>query len=1173
MNPSSKCLSCGAAPPDGALTGLCPACLVALASEPLGDSIEPESAPLPTLGDYELLEEIATGGMGVVFRARQRSLNRLVALKMIRARQLAGSAEVQRFRREAEAAANLDHPNIVPIYEVGESEGQHYFSMKLIEGPSLAEQIERGQWKLTGENCRSLQFTLAALLAKVARAVHHAHERAVLHRDLKPSNILVDDQGEPHLTDFGLAKLIERGHDLTRSFAVMGTVGYMSPEQAAGKSRQITTSADIYSLGVILFELLTGRQPFPGDDAISIMRAITDSDPARPRSLNPHIDADLETICLKCLEKAAGRRYSSALELARDLERWQRHEPILARSGTPWERTVKWVQRRPLRAALYAVSAAATGIILWLSTYASRQQQDAARAHGKVTDTVSQMDVQRSQDFFETENPAMALAHLARILRDNPDNTAAATRLMAALTQRPFALPLWELKTNPPFRAVNFSPDGLTIVTTAGNSAHIRDIRTGSLLVTLGPHGDAVLDAQFSPDGNRIVTASKDRMARLWEARTGRLLGELAHVWWVRSAGFSPDGQRVLTVASNTVVLWEPGRRFHQAQQVSGSHARCAHFSPAGEHIVAGSQDGTAVIWKATDGKLVSKFTAHEKAIRSARFSPDGGRVVTASDDGTARVWEARSGRPLTPPLPHEGPVVAADFHPEGNWLVTGSADGTARLWDAQKGSAASEPFRHGGPVNEAAFSPNGDLLLTASDDGKVRLWDVPTGRPMAEPVKHGDFLERARFSPDGRQFFTLTADGAVQLWRLPATQALAQPLLQGDEAARYDWCSAGSTAVVLSNDWVSVCDLQTGQLLAPPRRQPGIQSARVSAGGQYVAAIGPDHSVELWKRDNPATQKLPSRQPVEQIEFSGDGRRLLTVAATILRVWDAESAASLGGPWQAESPIAEARFNNDGQKVVSVSGKRASVWEVRAGASKPACFDHPADVVWAEFAPDGRRLLTISQDRTVRIWGAFGSKAAELKHGAAVHAAHFSPDGQAVATASLGTARIWNVRDGKLLSSMDHAREVNSAQFSPDGQRLVTAAANQTIRVWDVATGLPLTDPIESSVPVWDARYTVCGRWVLARSGSGPVGWEMPQARSPVPEWLPSLGEAVAGVRLSAARLPEPVESDALAKLREELITKRETNSYAHWARWFVAEPSARTISPSASTRGATAE
>jgi eukaryotic-like serine/threonine-protein kinase len=1169
MSLASKCPSCGVRPEASALQGLCPACLVALASEPVCEPNEPESAERITLGDYELLEEVATGGMGVVFRARQRSLNRLVALKMIRARQLAGSTEVQRFRTEAEAAANLDHPNIVPIYEVGEHDGQHYFSMKLIEGPSLAAQIRGGQWKLTAENCRSLQSLMAALLAKVARAVHHAHERAVLHRDLKPSNILVDDQGEPHLTDFGLAKLIERGHDLTHSFAVVGTVGYMSPEQAAGKSRQITISADIYSLGVILFELLTGRQPFPGDDAIAIMRAITDSDPPPPRSLNPQIDADLETICLKCLEKAAGRRYASALELARDLERWQRHEPILARPGSAWERTIKWVQRRPLRAALYGVSAAAMVTIIWLSTYASRRQQDAARAQGKVTDTVSQMEVQRSQDFFETENPAMALAHLARVLRDNPRNTAAATRLMAALTQRPFALPLWELKTNSAFRAVNFSPDGRKVVTVSGNAAQIRDLSTGRVLIHLGTHLEAVLAAQFSPDGNRVATASSDRSARLWDAQTGRLLGELGHVWWVRSAAFSPDGQRVLTVASNTVVVWEPGRQLNQTHQVSGSHARCAQFSPDGEHIVAGSQDGTVFVWEASGGKVVSKFTAHDQAIRSAEFSRDGQRLVTASDDGTARVWDPRSGRPLTPPLPHEGPVVAAHFHPAGEWLVTGSSDGTARLWKTQGGGAASEPFRHGGPVNEATFSRDGALLLTASDDGTVRLWDVATGHPMAEPVKPGDFVDHAQFSPDARHFLTLTADGAIQLWRLPATQPLAQPLLQGDEAPQYDWCSAGTTAVVISNEWVTVRDLHSGQLLTPPRCQPGIRFARISAGGRFMAAIGADHSVQLWKGSNEASKKLPSKEPFEQIEFSENGQRLLTVAAKILRVWDTESGAAVAGPWQDEGIIRVARFNKDAQKVVSVSGKRTSIWELRREASRPVRFEHPADVTWAEFAPDGRRLLTISQDWTARIWD--GTEVVELKHAAPVHAAHFSPDGQAVVTASLGTARIWDVRDGNVLASMHHPREVNSAQFSPDGQRMVTAAANQTIRVWDVMTGWPLTDPIENFAPVWDARYSVCGRWVLARSGSGPVLWEMPQAPSPVPQWLPEVCEAVAGVRLSASRLPERVESGTLAKLREELATSRETNSYAQWARWFVADPATRTISPSAGLRGNT--
>src|SRR5437016_1148074 len=362
------CRKCGAAIPPNSPHQSCGACLLESGlgpDEPVAGGGDP-GRPMPMLmdfGDYELLEQIGRGGQGVVFRARQKSLNRTVALKVINLGQWATKAHLKRFRLEAEAAAGLEHPGIVPIHEVGERDGSCYFSMKFVEGGQLDTAVRREAMLIR---------RAAELIAKVARIVHYAHEHGILHRDIKPGNILLDAKGEPHLTDFGLARLVEADSTVTGTLEVLGTPSYMAPEQAVGNNAAVSSVTDVYGLGAVLYQLLTGQPPFAGGTTYETIRLLCDTEPRNPRILNPKIDRDLSTICLKCLEKDPKRRYLSALALAEDLERWLKHMPIQARRIGPLVRSRKWIRRNPsiaVMAAMLLALAVPLGVMVWKSEF------------------------------------------------------------------------------------------------------------------------------------------------------------------------------------------------------------------------------------------------------------------------------------------------------------------------------------------------------------------------------------------------------------------------------------------------------------------------------------------------------------------------------------------------------------------------------------------------------------------------------------------------------------------------------------------------------------------------------------------------------------------------------------------------------------------------------------
>jgi eukaryotic-like serine/threonine-protein kinase len=790
MAEKRTCDQCGAEVPANAPEGLCPRCLarMGLRLAPRLDPPPPLEGPSPPrlryFGDYELLEEIARGGMGVVYKARQMSLNRVVAVKMLLSGPTADGTFVKRFQAEARAVAGLHHPNIVAIHEIGVHEGQHYFSMDYVEGQTLEER---------GRDNAVPPALAADYLQTIARAVHCAHGHGVLHRDLKPSNVLVDALDQPRVTDFGLAKRLRDHSDLTHDGQIMGTPNYMAPEQASGNRAELGPATDVYALGAILYYLLTGRPPFLSQSLEEALGRLLHSEPVAPRLLTPAIPRDLETICLKCLEKDPRQRYLSAQALADDLGRWLRREPIRARPSTPPERVIKWIRRKPAIAALSALLllGASLGIpaLLWKWRQATQHAIAERRARDRADAALSEVQIQIAERMFADNETSMALAYLALVLRQNATNPVVAGRVFSNLTHQVLIVPLVHpLHHDGPVYLAQFSPDGRRVVTASGDgTAQVWDANTGQPVTPPLKHRGPVWFAQFSPDSLRVVTASEDKTAQIWDANTGQpVTPPLEHAWGVGFAYFSPDGKRVVTDTWEpdwTLRLWDAQSGLLLSQPITNVHRlRCYPFSPDGQRLVTSYGGHSAQIWNAITGAPLLSLN-HDDFVWTAEFSLDGQRVITACRDGTARIWDGRKGKQTAPPLYHGESLWTAHLSPDGRWVVTVCNDTTIQLWDANTGRALTGPRYQTteedaaeyeayearvGPVHQetpryAQFSPDGNLLLIAFGRSP-QLLSAESGTALTAPFQH-DLLRSAEFAPDSQRVVTASLKGTVLIW------------------------------------------------------------------------------------------------------------------------------------------------------------------------------------------------------------------------------------------------------------------------------------------------------------------------------------------------------------------------------------------------------------------------
>lgn len=1058
MDGEMRCQRCAAPLTGQAVGGLCAKCLLNLALQPAGGDFPPTSlAPEPDttpqasggaagrvrvryFGDYELMEEIARGGMGVVYKARQVSLNRIVALKMILAGDFSTPAMIERFQTEAEAAARLEHPNIVPIYEIGTHDGHRYFSMRFLEGGTLTQALTRQ--KLTPR-------IAAELMVKVVRAVHHAHQRGILHRDLKPGNILLDAAGEPHVADFGLAKLLEHDSALTQSAAVMGTPAYMAPEQAEGRTKEATTAVDIYSLGAIFYELLTGRPPFTGASPLDVLMQVREREPASPQALKPELDRDVAVISLKCLEKRPDRRYGSAEALAEDLERWLAREPIHARRSTAAERAWMWAKRKPAIASLAALLVVSIGLglpaLIW--------QWKSAVSHSLVAldqTKIAKTATARAEREKEEARHLLYIANMNLAQQAWEGNNMGRLRQLLEETQthplRGFEWYYWRRQTNlaqltlggreARVLSVAYSPDGRRIATTSiDKTATVWETATGRKTLTLRGHNSNVTSVDFSPDGRRIVTGSFDNTARVWDAATGHELFAVEAPGFITSVAFSPDGQRILTgnrlaldwlrtpvKPGVTLKMWEAGtgrELFALGDQASG--VATVAFSPDGQRFASGGLDGVLCVRESATGRELLTVNSYSSKLTSTAFSPDNQRVATTSDeDQTIKIWEVSSGRALLAFTGHSRGITAVDFSKDGLRIATGSRDHSAKVWDAATGRELLTLKGHGDEILAVAFSPDGQQVVTGSSDRTAKVWDALTDPELIRLKRHGNSTISMAFSADGKRVVTGSSDGTAKVWDTATWRSLFT--LRGHtnwvttvafSLDRQRIITGGADAVA------KVWDATTGRELFTLRGgRKAVFTGEFSPDRHRIVIAHEDHAVKVWDADTGREVfTLPGHSNlVKSAVFSPDSRRIVTGCDDgVTRVWDAAT----------------------GRQMLTFTAKRHTIETVR-------------------FSPNGQQILTGRGDGEVKVWQAANGREllTLVGHGNMVNAAAFAPDGQRIVTASGdGTTKLWDAVTGReLLTFKGESTGVRAVVFSSDGQRIMTGYGKFQINVWEAA-------------------------------------------------------------------------------------------------------------------------